>query len=140
MELRSRKIKKVIDETMMYEPSHIQYNVGDIIKYQVKVDDKYMINYGKLIEIINQDLYKVSIINSNHIENVKYSDVIKSIDELLYYDNTSSIYYLLLAFLFLQLFGIVCYYLYTYESKSFIILGQLIINNIKYLLKMFQLY
>jgi len=129
MELTKRKIKKVSNEKTI-EVAQIKYDVGDILKYYVKIGDNYIINYGKIIFIVNHDLYKVINISTNKIDKINNGDIIKKIDEIIFNDNISSIYYLLFAFLFLQTVGFLCYYLYTYHNKDLIIIGNIVISNI----------
>ena len=129
MELAKRKIKKVSNEKIK-EVAQIQYEVGDILKYYVNNGDKCIINYGKVAHIVNQDLYKVINISTNKIDKINNGDIIKKIDEIIFNDNISSIYYLLFAFLFLQTVGFLCYYLFTYHNKDLIIIGNIVISNI----------
>ena len=125
MELTKRKIKKVNTEQIIKETNIIEYKVGDILKYYIKSGDKIEINYGHLVIIVNKDIYKVSNINNNIIR----KDVVKKIDDYLYFDSISSIYYLLFRFLILQILMFSCYYLYTFHNKDFIIMGNIVIKN-----------
>lgn len=134
MELTRRKIKKVNNEKTI-EITKIKYDVGDILKYYVNNGDKCKINYGKVTHIVNQDLYKVINISTNKIDKINNGDIIKKIDEILFNDNISSIYYLLFAFLFLQILMFSCYYLYTYHKKDLTIIGNIIINNFNLFIK-----
>jgi len=129
MELTKRRIKKVNTEQIIQETNIIDYKVGDILKYYIKSGDKIEVNYGHLVTIINKDLYKVSNINNNIIQKVDRKDVVKKIDDYLYFDSISSIYYLLFRFLILQIVMFSCYYIYTFYNKDFIIMGNIAIKN-----------
>jgi hypothetical protein len=134
MELTKRKIKKVSNEKTI-EVAQIKYDVGDILKYYVKIGDNYIINYGKIIFIVNQDLYKVNNLNTNEMDKIKSSDIIKKIDDVIFNDNISGIYNLLFTFLFLQTVAFLCYYLYTYYNKDLIIIGNIINKNFNVFIK-----
>jgi hypothetical protein len=129
MELTKRRIKKVNTEQIIPETNIIEYKVGDILKYYTKSGDKIEINYGHLVIIVNKDIFKISNIKNNLIQKVDRKDVVKKIDDYLYFDSISSIYYLLFRFLILQILMFSCYYLYTIHNKDFIIMGNIVIKN-----------
>lgn len=131
MELTRRKIKKVTNEKIMEETNVIEYKIGDILKYYIKCGDKIQVNYGHLVTIVNRDIYKVSNIKNNIIHKVDRKDVVKKIDDSLYFDSISSIYNLLFHFLILQIVMFLCYYLYTFHNKDFIIMT----NNLNIFIK-----
>lgn len=135
MELTRRKIKKFTNEKIMEETNVIEYKIGDILKYYIKCDDKIQVNYGHLVIIVNKDIYKVSNINNNIIHKVDRKDVVKKIDDYLYFDSISSIYYLLFRFLIFQILMFLFYYLYTFHNKDFIIMGNIIIKNFNIFIK-----
>ena len=135
MELTRRKIKKFTNEKIMEETNVIEYKIGDILKYYIKCGDKIQVNYGHLVIIVNKDIYKVSNINNNIIHKVDRKDVVKKIDDYLYFDSISSIYYLLFRFLILQIVMFSFYYLYTYHNKDLIIMGNIVINNFNIFIK-----
>lgn len=128
MELTKRKIKKAIVETPIEQDDIINYNIGDVLKYSITINGKELIHYGHLKHIVNKDLYKVCNIMTKEIERINYSDIISKIDEIIYNDNISSIYYLLLIFLMLQI-GIYCiFYLCNYEKEMLMMIGDSIIK------------
>jgi hypothetical protein len=127
MELSRRKIKKVIEKPIE-EVNIIKYNIGDVLKYNITVNGKDVINYGHLKHIVNKDLLKVYNIVTKEIEKINYSDVIKKIDEIIYNDNISDIYNLLFIFLMLQIAFCCIFYLYNYEKKLLIMISDLIIK------------
>ena len=128
MELIRRKIKKAVEEKPTEQVDIINYNIGDVLKYNIIVNSKEEIRYGHLKHIVNKDLYKVCNITTKEIEKINHSDVIKKIDEIIYNDNISSIYYLLLIFLMLQI-GIYCiFYLCNYEKEMLMMIGDSIIK------------
>jgi hypothetical protein len=128
MELIRRKIKKAIVEKPIEEVDIIKYNIGDVLKYNIIVNGKDVINYGHLKHIVNKDLYKVCNIMTKEIEKINHSDVIKKIDEIIYNDNISSIYYLLFIFLMLQIAFCFIFYLCNYEKTMLTIIGNSIIK------------
>ena len=60
MEITRRKIKKAVEEKPIEEVNIIKYNIGDVLKYNITVKGKDVINYGHLKHIVNKDLYKVN--------------------------------------------------------------------------------
>jgi hypothetical protein len=129
MELIRRKIKKAVEEKPTEQVDIINYNIGDVLKYIIIVNGKEVISYGHLKHIVNKDLYKVCNITTKEIEKINHSDVIKKIDEIIYNDNISSIYYLLFLFLMLQIAFFVIFYLSNYEKPMLTKIG---ISIIKY--------
>jgi hypothetical protein len=129
MELIRRKIKKAVEEKPTEQVDIINYNIGDVLKYNIIVNGKEVISYGHLKHIVNKDLYKVCNITTKEIEKINHSDVIKKIDEIIYNDNISSIYYLLFLFLMLQIAFCGIFYLSNYEKPMLTKIG---ISIIKY--------
>ena len=129
MELTRRKIKKAIVETPIEQDEIINYNIGDVLKYSITINGKELIHYGHLKHIVNKDLYKVCNIMTKEIERINYSDIISKIDEIIYNDNISSIYYLLFLFLILQIAFCGIFYLSNYEKPMLTKIG---ISIIKY--------
>ena len=129
MELIRRKIKKAVEEKPTEQVDIINYNIGDVLKYNIIVNGKEVIRYGHLKHIVNKDLYKVCNITTKEIEKINHSDVIKKIDEIIYNDNISSIYYLLFLFLMLQIAFCGIFYLSNYEKPMLTKIG---ISIIKY--------
>jgi len=128
MEITRRKIKKAVEEKPIEEVNIIKYNIGDVLKYNITVKGKDVINYGHLKHIVNKDLYKVCNIMTKEIEKINHSDVIKKIDEIIYNDNISSIYYLLFIFLMFQIAFCCIFYLCNYEKKMLTMIGDSIIK------------
>jgi hypothetical protein len=128
MGVTRRKIKKAVEEKPIEEVNIIKYNIGDVLKYNITVKGKDVINYGHLKHIENKDSYKVCNIMTKEIEKINHSDVIKKIDEIIYNDNISSIYYLLFTFLMLQIAFCFIFYLCNYEKTMLTMIGNSIIK------------